>query len=229
MIDLLLLAILGVTTWVVASEGAWGATLNFFCVLFAGLLAMNFFEPTAELLAANVPLGASWRNRWDFIALMGLFILLVSLFRVGTEQLMPNFLEVHPIAHDGIRWVAAAATGYVTIAIVLTSLHTANLPRTFVGFEPARDNFLGMAAPDRQWIGFTQYVTEKAYRRGENGPVFDGSQVTLTDGKQVYLPSFVIRYATRRGQGAGAETPATMQPEVVTPIRPSAPPGGVNF
>jgi len=229
MIDLLLLAIVGVVTWVVASEGAWGATLNFFCVLFAGLLAMNFFEPTAELLAANVPLGVSWRNRWDFIALMGLFILLVSLFRVGTEQLMPNFLEVHPIAHDGIRWVAAGLTGYVTMAIVLTALHTANLPRTFIGFEPSRDNFLGMAAPDRQWIGFTQYVTEKAYRRGGTGPIFDGSTVTLTDGEQIYLPSFAIRYATRRGLGASAEAPAGTQPATVAPVRQSAPPGGVNF
>src|SRR5690606_35794892 len=41
MIDIFLIAIVAVVTWCVASEGAWGAALTLFSVVFAGLLAMN--------------------------------------------------------------------------------------------------------------------------------------------------------------------------------------------
>jgi len=230
MIDLALLAIVGVVAWCVASEGAWGATLNLFCVLFAGLLAMNFFEPLAEVLQASVPLGPDWRNRWDFIALMLLFIGLVFLFRFGTEQLMPNAIETHAIVFDGVRWVAGAATGYLTMAILLTALHTTNLPRTFAGFEPERNNFLGMAAPDRQWLGFVQYVTEHAYRNGPNGPVFDGTNTRLANGQEVILPTFAIRYGTRRSLVAGSEGEAIEQAPTPTIVVPTTPgPGGINL
>ena len=47
--------ILGVT-YALASEGLWGAALMFFNVLFGGLIAFNFYEPLAKLLADNVPL-----------------------------------------------------------------------------------------------------------------------------------------------------------------------------
>ena len=49
-IDILLLIILGLVTWSVASEGIWGASLTSLIVIFSGLLAMNFFEPVAGML-----------------------------------------------------------------------------------------------------------------------------------------------------------------------------------
>lgn len=50
MIDIACLAVVGVVVWCVSSEGIWGAAQTFLCVLLAGLLAMNFFEPLANLL-----------------------------------------------------------------------------------------------------------------------------------------------------------------------------------
>ena len=230
MIDLALLAIVGIVAWCVAAEGAWGASLTLLCVLFSGLLAMNFFEPLAELLNSTIPLDPSWRNRWDFIALMLLFIGLIFLFRLATERIMPNAIETHALVFDGVRWGAGVATGYLTMAILLTSLHTTNLPRTFIGFEPERNNFLGMAAPDRQWLGFVQYMTEFAYRNGPNGPVFDGTSTRLSNGQQVILPTFAIRYGTRRGLVGGGDAGAPEQAPTPTIVVPTAPgPGGVNL
>ena len=57
MIDILMLLILAVVTWCVASEGAWGAGLTFLSVLFAGLFAMNWFEPLADNLSGMRPAG----------------------------------------------------------------------------------------------------------------------------------------------------------------------------
>ncbi len=213
MIDLFLLAVVAVVTWCVASEGAWGAALTFLSVFFAGLLAMNYFEPLAILLQSTLSLGPAWSNRWDFTAMMLLFIGFIFAFRIGTEQIMPNFIQVHPLAHDGVRWIAGAATGYLTMAILLTSLHTAPLPRNFFGFTPERNNFLGMSAPDRQWLGFVQYATEKSFHK-EHGQIFDGSTAVFADKQEVILPTFIIRYATRRSLGAPTTAP---QPEQTAP------------
>ncbi|MCG6158356.1 CvpA family protein [Rubinisphaera margarita] len=211
MIDLFLIAVIAVTAWCVASEGAWGAALTFLSVLFAGIIAMNYFEPLAEAMSGSLGLGPSWQNRWDFLSLMLLFIGFTFVFRLGSEQILPVAVEVHPLAFDGVRWFAGVMTGYLTAAFILTTLHTAPVPLNYVGFEPERDNLLGMAAPDRQWLGFVQYMTEKPLTRPGNH-IFDGAVVRLSNGQEKVIPTFAIRYATRRGQTTGGTTQPTAPP-----------------
>lgn len=212
MIDILLLAIVAIVTWCVASEGAWSAGVILLSVLISGLLAMNFFEPVANFLAANVL--PAWENEWDMIALIGLFALLVTGLRFGSEYLVPTFIPVSSKIYDPARWVFAGLTGYITMAFLLTALHTAPLPREFMGFTPERKNLFGMTAPDREWLGFTQYVSEKSLRSSSPGRVFDGGQLRLEDGgSEKTLATFPIRYATRRdmiaaGLGAGGSAPS---------------------
>ena len=89
-------------------------------------------------------------------------------------------------------------TGYVTIAFLLTALHTAPLPREFLGFTPERNNFFGMLAPDRDWLGFVQYVSEKSMPSSEEGRIFDGSRFRLPYHENDVWPTFIFRYASRR-------------------------------
>ncbi|WP_459556483.1 CvpA family protein [Lacunimicrobium album] len=209
MIDLLLLVILGVVTWCVASEGPWGAAFTLIIVLISGLLAMNFFEPLAVVLEKTLELGSDWKARWDFIALSLLFAGGIFGLRAATDYLHPGFIPVHPLLHDGLRWGAGLLTGYVTMAILLTFVHTASLPRDFLGFKPERKNLLGIAAPDHQWLGFVQYVSENGMSRGKNGPIFDGPEYAVIAGQPPQIwPSFPIRYAYRREQIAGGSQAA---------------------
>ncbi len=200
MIDIILLLIVLVITWLVAGEGAWGAALSLLCVIFAGLLAMNFFEPLAVIL---YKIG---KDRADFVALLGLFIFFVFILRLAADKIMKTYVFMHGWVNDIGRWGLAAATGYVTMAILLTSLHTAVLPRNFIGFTPERANIFDSAAPDRQWLGFTQYVSEKVFRQGGVAKIFDGPVFKVGGSKPEeqmrndIWPSFPIRYATRRGQ-----------------------------
>ncbi len=202
MIDILLLAILGIVTWCVASEGAWGAGFIFVSVLLAALLAMNYFEPLASFLGNNISSSGAWQQRWDSIALIGLFVAFVFLFREVTVRLAPTYMQVHPLVHEAGRWGFAVMTGYIAMAFLLTALHTAPLPREFAGFTPERDNFFGAVAPDRQWLGFTQYVSEKSMRNGTRGNLFDGPEYTFPQQENSIWPSFPIRYAARRETGA---------------------------
>lgn len=213
MIDILFLAILGIVTWCVASEGAWGAGFIFVSVLLAGLLAMNFFEPLATFLSSNVLTSNAWQQRWDCIALVGLFVGFIFLFREITVRIAPTYMQVQPLVHEISRWGFAALTGYITMAFLMTALHTAPLPREFAGFQPERENLFGVVAPDRQWLGFTQYVSEKSMRNGALGHIFDGPEYSLPQHQNQIWPTFPIRYASRRASGAGSAVaqPATKE------------------
>ena len=219
MLDLILLVVLGVITWCVAGEGAVGAGMVLLSVVFAGLLAMNFFEPAAAFLDQSLSLSPAWSFRWDFVALVGLFTLFVFLLRMMTERFSPSFVNIHPMVFNIGRWGCGFLTGYVTVAFLLTAMHTAPIPRVvsgssineFLGFRAEGPNFFGMN-PDRQWLGFTQWVSRTSLSRGRvfDGPRYVRGDFKGADGNGEIWPSFPIRYATRRellaaGRGAGSQ------------------------
>jgi len=231
MIDFLLLAVLAIITWCVASEGTWGAATVFLSTLFAGLIAMNCFEPLAATIEGSAPGLAVYA---DLLAFLGLFTAFVFGFRAVGEYLMPTYVEVHGALHNSLRWGLAAATGYLVVAILLTSLHTAPLPRSFFGFDPGptRKQFFGMG-PDIQWLALNQYVSQGSL--GGSGRPFDAVAFELIPGQSTTLTtfsSFPIRYATRRtllstGGGGGTTTLAPAGPPAggAPPPTPGAPGG----
>ncbi len=232
MIDLLLVLIFAGVTWAVAGEGPWGAGLVLVSVVLSGLLAMNLFEPAAEMLQGV--LGSyEWQHRVDIIAFLGLFSLGVWGLREATERIMPTTADVAGLVYE-LRWAFGAATGYAMVAILLTALHTAPLSREFIGFSPERNNLFDAAAPDRQWLGFTQYVSERVLRSGSTGPFFDGAQLPLIpeDPSTIQvLTSFPIRYAQRRelfsGSVVGSAGPtSTSGPPTSAPPPTPSPSGG---
>jgi hypothetical protein len=209
MIDILLVVILGVVTWCVASEGLVGATQLCVIVILSGLLAMNFFEPFGGLLEAALPAGA---GKWaDLVALLGLFGGLSFLLRILAERVGPGFPDAPQLLYETGRWGAALLTGYIAMAIVCTAVHTAPVSRNFWGFTPERANLFGVMAPDRQWLGFTQYVSEKSLSKWGTPNVFDGPKTRLGNPGDPYdnevWSSFPIRYATRRERFAAASAP----------------------
>ena len=67
MIEISCAIVVGVVTYLVATEGIWGAAQTFLCTLLSALIAMNFFEPLAKQLQAFLP-----SQYCDFAALVGL-------------------------------------------------------------------------------------------------------------------------------------------------------------
>ena len=229
-IDILLLAIVGGLTFLVGQDGPWNAILTFFAVIFGGLLAMNFYEPLAIFLSRQSP---ALETRADFVCMVGLFALFVTLIRLGLEHLAPTNIELPEIAYKIGQWAFGFGSAYITMAILLTSLHTAPLPRKFFGFTPERKNFLGITSPDVQWLGFTQHVTEHVFARrsfDSKGMVayrnFDGMRMVFPDQHQpAYLPTFIIRHATRRKRLSGEMAAAAAPPPIVVPAGPAGPGG----
>ncbi len=220
-IDIILLAIVALVTWCIASEGAWSAALMCIIVLFSGILAMNYFEPMAELLASSVSSSGTWKYWWDIIALVGLFAIFVFALRKACEYILPDFIEVHPLAHEIVRWSAGGLTGIITMSFLLTALHTAPLPRDFFGFEPERKNFFGVSAPDRAWLGYFQFISEKSLQKGRNAG-FDSAELKIGDFEGTWSV-FPIKYASRRDELAGGATQTTSRSGRREVLRRNAP------
>ncbi len=248
-----LIAVIAIVTWLLSTEGVWGAASTFVCVILAGLLAMNFFEPVAMILNYFVPALLEYA---DFIALVGLFAGFTWGLREGTAYLAPVDIRMPDMLEMIGKWVFSAITGYVTMAILLTALHTAPLPREFFDFRPESSVFFGMY-PDRQWLGFVQYVSENSLRTSVTvqDPVTKQYVIDPVTRQQVVMPnifdgqyrrvgdpqmphpnlvwsSFPMRYAMRRAQmeqggsagGAGGAGVKTVRP-VAAPGTPSGTPG----
>jgi len=225
-IDVALLIVWGLVTWCVSGEGGFGAALNCVVVLLSGLLAMNFFEPMADFCQASLLSSGSWPYYWDVIALVGLFAALVTGIRMGLEKLSPRYFEMSGLTAEIARWGFGLLAGYATMAFLLTALHTAPYPREFFGFRPERANLFGVMAPDRQWLGFTQFVSENSLARSGGPRIFDGPMADFVDdpaatARNTVWPSFPLRYATRRRMfatgGLGQPAPVAVQPVPVTP------------
>ncbi|MBD3672710.1 MAG: CvpA family protein [Planctomycetaceae bacterium] len=216
MIDIVLIAILAGVSWCVASEGFAGALQTAIICIISGLLAMNFFEPAAVALSGMLP--ANYSSWADAVSLIGLYAILVTLMRLAVERVAPGFPDTQKPLYEAGRWGGAFISGYVTMAFLLTAFHTAPVPRDYLGFTPERNNLLDFAAPDRQWLGFTQYVSEKSLKKWGNPNIFDGPQMSIGNSTTTVWASFPIRYATRRENIAASEGGTT------APVRATPPP-----
>jgi hypothetical protein len=142
-------------TYVLTSEGLWGAALMFFNVLFGGLIAFNFYEPLARLIDST---GLNWGFS-DTLCMLGLFCISVLLLRMTTETIAPAMVRFPtPVYHIG-RLIFGLAGALVTMAIVILSFHAAPVHKkifTTINYETKPPFGMGL---DHQWLGFFQYET----------------------------------------------------------------------
>jgi uncharacterized membrane protein required for colicin V production len=171
------------------SEGLWGAALMFFNVVFAGMIAFNFYEPLAELLdKTGIPWGFS-----DTLCLLGIFIVAVVALRLMTETLAPAMVRFPtPIYHAG-RLVFGLAGAAVTVAILLLAFECAPVhKKLFTAFEYDSKPPFG-AGLDHQWLGFFQHETGDVfiqYNAGNPDPFHKyghGQRIKLFDPRGEWL------------------------------------------
>lgn len=148
-------------TYALASEGLWGAALMFFNVLFAGLIAFNFYEPLARLIASNASFMADYA---DMVCLLGLFVIALVILRITTESLAPTMVRFPAALYHIGRWLFALGAATLAMAVFLLAFHCAPIhKKMFYGAYPynLKPPF-GMGI-DWQWLGFFQYSTGQIF------------------------------------------------------------------
>lgn len=155
-IDLVMtILILGIS-YALWSEGLWGAALMFFNALFAGLIAFNFYEPLAGLLASNVSAMSGYA---DTLCLMLLFIISLLILRLTTESIAPAMVRFPtPVYHLG-RILFGFGGALVTMAILLLAFHTSPVHKKMFGVVDYEYGPPYKQALDMRWLAFFQYTT----------------------------------------------------------------------
>jgi hypothetical protein len=162
-VDLSVLVLVLGMMYALASEGLWGAALMFLNALFAGLIAFNFYEPLADLLASNVSALSGFA---DTLVLLLLFSIALLIFRLATDSLGPTMVRFPtPLYHAG-RWLFGFLGACVTTSILLLAFHTAPVhKKMFYGqYNYDRKPPFGLAL-DWNWLGFFQYETGYVFTR----------------------------------------------------------------
>jgi hypothetical protein len=148
-------------TYVLSSEGLWGAALMFFNVLFGGLIAFNFYEPLARLIDST---GIGWGFS-DTLSLLSIFCISVLLLRMTTETLAPAMVRFPMPVYQAGRLIFALGTSLVLMAILILGFHTAPVHKKIFGsIDYQRKPPFGMGL-DHQWLGFFQYTTGDVFAR----------------------------------------------------------------
>jgi hypothetical protein len=189
LISLLIVALILGLTYALTSEGLWGSALMFFNVVFAGMIAFNFYEPLAALLDRA---GINWGFS-DTLCLLGLFIVAVVALRLTTETLAPAMVRFPvPIYHAG-RLLFGLAGACVTLAIILLALECAPVhKKLFTAYEYDAKPPFGLGL-DRHWLGFFQHETGSVfvqYNAGSPDPFHmygQGQRIKLFDPRGEWL------------------------------------------
>ena len=165
-IDLITLGLVLGMTYALTSEGLWGSALMFFNVLFAALIAFNFYEPVAQLIVDN----ASFMSNFaDLVALMILFIVPLFLFRLTTETLAPAMVRFPtPLYHLG-RVVFGGAAAIIMTGMLMLAFQVAPVQKKMLGvFDYSYKPFYGVRF-DRDFLAFFQYTSGYTFARNGAG------------------------------------------------------------
>lgn len=161
------------------AESMWSNAIRFINVVFAALLATNFWEPTARLLESAAKNGSYW---WDFVALWVLFALFVTILQEITKMVSRVNVRFLAIVNKSGGIVFACLTAAVLVSFANFTLHTAPLAETaFQGGFPSQSSM----SPDRQWVRFVSLVSGGSLSKFGTPNRFDGGK-------------FNSDYATRR-------------------------------
>jgi hypothetical protein len=208
-INLIIVGLILGLTYALTSEGLWGAALMFFNVVFAGMIAFNFYEPLAALLDGT---GIKWGFS-DTLCLLGIFMVAVVALRLTTETLAPAMVRFPMAIYHPGRFIFGIAGAAVTVAILLLGFECAPVhKKVFKAFDYKSKQVFGMVALDHHWLGFFQHATGDVftqYNAGSPDPFHtygQGQRLNLFDPRNEWLINH------QNGRPYGTETvppPAT--------------------
>jgi hypothetical protein len=148
-------------------DGIWNNALQLVNVVFAGLLSMNFYEWVARYTTKINDDVHTFVPMIDFLALWTCFVLFVFVLRAVTEAVSKVRVRFLQIIDRSGGAALSVCIGWVMVCFTLASLHVSPLAQypMMGAFQPQSSMFLGMLAPDREWLGFTKYQSAGAYCR----------------------------------------------------------------
>lgn len=182
-------------------QGLWGNAITLINVTFSAMLATNLYEPVVAVFD-NEGSRSSFTYLIDFLALWGLFVMFLTMFRLITDLLSRYRVRFNPYVEYFGRAFLVIWIGWLVVCFTCFTLHTAPLGAApfLESFQPDPEsrNFLFFIGPDRQWLAFMQSRSHDALRRGGMQP---SEEYKDTDGDSRVFDQdgdFIFKYRHRR-------------------------------
>src|SRR3954470_6207154 len=116
------------------NEGLFTAAVMCCNVFIAGLLTFNFYEPVAGFL--DDLLGGSFIGEYtDFLAMLGIFALLLAGLRMAANSLAPTAIEYHGYVQSAGGVIFGMLTGFLVAGFLVCALQTLLMHENFLGFD----------------------------------------------------------------------------------------------
>ncbi len=188
----LILVVLAVCTGFLYTDGLWGNAVRLVNVIFACLLAMNFYEPLAKRIA-GLEATHSFTPFVDFLAIWVCFAFILKILLTITDKVSKVRVRFLKIVDRIGGIVLALWIGWVMVGFTFATLHTAPLGQYFFfgGFVPQYNMAFGLLAPDREWLGFTKRMSEGPYGRGYEETKFPNDFIEKHLKRRMYLESYI--------------------------------------
>jgi hypothetical protein len=154
-LDLIIAFLVLGLTYVLTSEGLWGAALMFFNVLFGAMIALNFYEPLARLIDST---GLNWGFS-ETLCMLLLFSASVMFLRMTVETLAPAQVRFPAPIYQIGRLVFGLGGATITLAIIILAFHCAPIHKKMfqaVQYDTSPPFGLGL---DHQLLGLFQKET----------------------------------------------------------------------
>lgn len=189
-------------------EGIFTACMMFINVVLAGLVAMNFFEPLADLLDGQVA-DSFLHGYEDAICLVALFGATLGMLRTMTNAVARSEILFPQWVRRGGGALFGAATGYLVAGFLLCVLQTLPWHEEFMNFRPpdVREPRTGIGRimpPDRVWLAMMHRAGAYAFANNEDDDPLDRDPEAGPASKYVTFDkygTFEIRYARYRRYG----------------------------
>ena len=133
----------------------------FFNVLFGSLIAFNFYEPLASLMASNAP--GMIAGFSDMLCFLGIFLVATLIMRVATENIAPSMVRFPSMVYQGGRFVFGLAGGALTVAVVILAFNMAPVhKKLFTAYNYDHKPPFGMGF-DYEFLAFFQRISGYAF------------------------------------------------------------------
>jgi hypothetical protein len=135
----LCLLIIGIVVYAMMREGVFNALCNLFGVVFAGTVSFHCYPSFANTLEDSFA-GSFLANYEDAVALLGVFALVLLLFRVVTNLIANRELDIPPQISQIAGGCVGAVTGYLMAGFLVVALQTMPWEERFLGYVPPPDD-----------------------------------------------------------------------------------------
>jgi uncharacterized membrane protein required for colicin V production len=175
-----------ILTFLISFEGAWGAVIMFFNLVFAALVSLGYFEPVSALIAENSP-AEQITPFADLFAIGGLFAITLTVLRLTTDYLSQSIPKIPDTLEKIGCYAFSLAAALVLTGMILIIFHASPTQKRLFGvmdYTHAPPFQMGLAENLVMMVGNLSQGSLASYPDGNTPKAYPNFQVWFKERRE---------------------------------------------